>query len=59
VLLDRTPGYGGRVREDGGVTDRLRVLTLNVLTLEDAGGRERHAALRRRVPALGADVVAL
>ncbi|MQM24273.1 endonuclease/exonuclease/phosphatase family protein [Glycomyces albidus] len=37
----------------------VRVLTLNVLALEHAGGEERHAALAADLPGLGADVVAL
>jgi endonuclease/exonuclease/phosphatase family metal-dependent hydrolase len=41
------------------MTDRLRLLTFNVLTLESASGQERHEVLRRLLPDLRPDVVAL
>jgi endonuclease/exonuclease/phosphatase family metal-dependent hydrolase len=54
--VSSTPSAGrGRSGED----DRLRLLTFNLLTLSSASGRERHAAVRRLLPELRADVVAL
>lgn len=41
------------------MTGRLRVLTLNVLTLADADGGRRQEVIRRRLPDLRPDVVAL
>jgi endonuclease/exonuclease/phosphatase family metal-dependent hydrolase len=41
------------------MTDRLRVLTFNLLTLESASGQERHELVRRLLPDLRPDVVAL
>lgn len=41
------------------MTDRLRVLTLNVLTLTDADGRRRQEVIRRGLPGLRPDVVAM
>jgi endonuclease/exonuclease/phosphatase family metal-dependent hydrolase len=39
--------------------DRVRLLTFNVLTLQSASGRRRHDAIRRAMPELRPDVVAL
>jgi endonuclease/exonuclease/phosphatase family metal-dependent hydrolase len=41
------------------MSDRLRVLTFNLLTLQDASGRERQEVMRRGLPGLAADVVGL
>jgi endonuclease/exonuclease/phosphatase family metal-dependent hydrolase len=41
------------------MSDRLRVLTYNVLTMDSASGQERHAVVRRLLPDLRPDVVAL
>lgn len=41
------------------MTDHLRVLTYNLLTLGVASGRERHEVVRRLLPDLRVDVVAL
>jgi endonuclease/exonuclease/phosphatase family metal-dependent hydrolase len=41
------------------MADRLRVLTFNLLTLESASGRKRHDVVRRLLPELRPDVVAL
>jgi endonuclease/exonuclease/phosphatase family metal-dependent hydrolase len=41
------------------MTDRLRVVTWNVLTLEDAFGRQRQEAVRRALPELRPDIIAL
>jgi Endonuclease/Exonuclease/phosphatase family len=41
------------------MTDRLHLLTFNVLTIDSASGRERHEVVRRLLPGLRADVVAL
>jgi endonuclease/exonuclease/phosphatase family metal-dependent hydrolase len=41
------------------MTDRLRVLTFNVLTMGAASGQRRHAVIGRLLPDLRADVVAL
>jgi endonuclease/exonuclease/phosphatase family metal-dependent hydrolase len=41
------------------MTERLRVITLNLLTLEDASGQQRHEVVRRALPELRPDVVAL
>jgi endonuclease/exonuclease/phosphatase family metal-dependent hydrolase len=41
------------------MTDRLRLLTFNVLTIDSASGRERHEVVRRLLPDLRADVIAL
>jgi hypothetical protein len=41
------------------MTDRVRLLTFNVLTMDSASGGERHDVVRRLLPALRPDVVAL
>jgi endonuclease/exonuclease/phosphatase family metal-dependent hydrolase len=41
------------------MTDRLRVITFNVLSITDASGRERQEVVRRALPGLAADVVGL
>jgi endonuclease/exonuclease/phosphatase family metal-dependent hydrolase len=41
------------------MSDRLRLLTFNVLTMDSASGQERHAVVRRLLPDLRPDVVAL
>lgn len=41
------------------MADRLRVLTFNLLTLQDASGRKRQEVVRRGLPGLAADVVGL
>lgn len=41
------------------MSNRLRVLTLNLLTTESADGPTRHALVRRLLPDFDADVVAL
>lgn len=41
------------------MTDELRLLTFNLLTLESASGPARHEVVRRLLPELRADVVAL
>ena len=39
------------------MVDRLRVMTLNLLTLAAASGRERQEVVRRALPGLAPDVV--
>jgi endonuclease/exonuclease/phosphatase family metal-dependent hydrolase len=41
------------------MTEPLRVISLNLLTLEDASGQQRHEVVRRALPALRPDVIAL
>jgi endonuclease/exonuclease/phosphatase family metal-dependent hydrolase len=41
------------------VTDRVRLLTFNLLTLDSASGHERHEVVRRLMPELRPDIVAL
>jgi endonuclease/exonuclease/phosphatase family metal-dependent hydrolase len=41
------------------MSDRLRLLTFNVLTMHSASGQERHQVVRRLLPDLRPDVVAL
>jgi endonuclease/exonuclease/phosphatase family metal-dependent hydrolase len=41
------------------MADSIRVLTFNLLALEHASGRERHEVVRRLLPGLRPDVVAL
>jgi endonuclease/exonuclease/phosphatase family metal-dependent hydrolase len=41
------------------MTDRLRLVTLNVLSLADPFGRERQEVVRRAVPELRPDIIAL
>jgi endonuclease/exonuclease/phosphatase family metal-dependent hydrolase len=41
------------------MTDCVRLLTFNVLTMDSASGRERHDVVRRLLPDLRPDVVAL
>jgi len=41
------------------MTDRLRLLTFNLLTLQSASGRDRHDVVRRLLPRLRPDIVAL
>jgi endonuclease/exonuclease/phosphatase family metal-dependent hydrolase len=41
------------------MADRLRILTLNLLTHASADGPARHRLVRRVLPALRPDVVAL
>lgn len=41
------------------MTDRVRLLTFNVLTMDSASGQQRHDLVRRLLPGLRPDVVAL
>lgn len=41
------------------MTDRIRLLTLNLLSMASAEGPARHEVVKRVLPTLGADVVAL
>jgi endonuclease/exonuclease/phosphatase family metal-dependent hydrolase len=46
-------------RQNELMTDRLRVITLNLLTLTDASGHKRQEVVRQALPGLRPDVIAL